>query len=130
MRVARWWSYLDGVTTRNPSTFDIDYTVALAEAWGSGVKAWNRGRRDAYANDLGYLQTHIAVSASSKRSKGDRSPIEWAPPRAAAQCRLAQAWIAVKWRWRLSVDARETAGLARILATCSKRVVPLPSRAW
>lgn len=129
MRGARWWSYLDGVTTRNGSTFDIDHTVALAEAWGSGAKAWNRARRDAFANDLGYSQSLIAVSASSNRSKGDRSPGEWLPSRKAATCRLVQAWIAVKWRWGLSVDSREKGSLSRLLSTCAKRVVPMPSRA-
>lgn len=129
MRGARWWSYLDGATTRNGSTFDIDHTVALAEAWGSGAKSWNRARRDAFANDLGYSQSLMAVSASSNRSKGDRSPGEWLPPRAAATCRLVQAWIAVKWRWGLSVDSREKSSLSRLLSDCGKRVVPMPKRA-
>lgn len=129
MRGARWWSYLDGVTTRNPSTFDIDHTVALAEAWGSGAKAWTRARRDAFANDLGYRDSLIATSASSNRSKSDSPPTTWTPPRKAAQCRLVQAWIAVKWRWGLAVDAREKAGLQRLLASCDRRVVPMPKRA-
>lgn len=129
VRGARWWSYLDGVTTRNGSTFDIDHTVALSEAWGSGAKAWNRARRDAFANDRGYSQSLIATSASSNRSKGDRSPGEWLPPRKAATCRLVQAWIAVKWRWSLSVDTREKGSLSRLLASCPKRVVPMPRRA-
>jgi hypothetical protein len=126
---ARWSSYLDGTTTRKPSTFDIDHTVALAEAWGSGARNWTRARRDAYANDLGYRDSLIATSASSNRSKGERDPAEWMPPRAAADCRLVQAWIAVKWRWRLSVDAPEKSALNRELSRCAKRVVPQPTRA-
>lgn len=128
MRGARWFSYLDGVTTRNPSTFDIDHTVALAEAWGSGAKGWTRARRDAFANDLGYRDSLIATSASSNRSKADSPPTTWTAPRRAGQCRLVQAWIAVKWRWGLSVDSREMAGLERQLATCPEQVVPLPTR--
>ena len=129
MRGARWFSYLDGVTTRNASTFDIDHTVALAEAWGSGARNWNRARRDAYANDVGYRDALIATSASSNRSKSDSPPNTWRAPRAAGQCRLVQAWIATKWRWGLSVDAREKAGLVRELAKCDRRVVPMPKRA-
>ena len=128
MSGARWFSYLDGVTTRNPSTFDIDHTVALAEAWGSGARNWTRARRDAFANDRGYRDSLIATSASSNRSKSDSPPTTWRAPRAAGQCRLVQAWIAVKWRWGLSVDSREKAGLARELGQCPKRVVPLPER--
>lgn len=129
MRGARWFSYLDGVTTRNSSTFDIDHTVALAEAWGSGARSWNRARRDAYANDLGYRDALIATSASSNRSKSDSPPATWRAPRAAGQCRLVQAWIATKWRWGLSVESREKAGLVRELAKCDRRVVPMPKRA-
>ena len=128
MRKARWWSYLDGVTTRRSSTFDIDHTVALAEAWGSGAKNWSRARRDAFANDLGYRDSLVAVSASSNRSKGDRDPAQWRAPRKAGQCRLVEAWIAVKWRWGLSVDAKEKTGLKRELARCARRVVPVPIR--
>ena len=129
VRGARWFSYLDGVTTRNASTFDIDHTVALAEAWGSGARDWSRARRDAFANDRGYRDSLIATSASSNRSKADSPPTTWQAPRAAGQCRLVQAWIATKWRWGLSVDAREKAGLARELAKCDRRVVPIPKRA-
>ena len=129
VRGARWFSYLDGVTTRNPSTFDIDHTVALAEAWGSGARTWNRARRDAFANDLGYRDALIATSASSNRSKADSAPTTWHAPRAAGQCRLVQAWIAIKWRWGLSVDAREKTGLAKELGQCDRRVVPMPKRA-
>ncbi|MDP1878449.1 MAG: HNH endonuclease family protein [Actinomycetota bacterium] len=129
MARATWWSYLDGDTTRNPSRFDIDHTVALAEAWGSGAKGWTRARRDAFANDLGYRDSLIAVSASSNRSKGERDPAEWMPPRAAADCRLVQAWIAVKWRWGLSIDASEKRALERELADCDRLVVPIPAKA-
>ena len=129
MRGARWFSYLDGITTRNPTRFDIDHTDALAEAWGSGARNWTRARRDAFANDRGYRDSLIATSASSNRSKSDSPPTTWRAPRAAGQCRLVQAWIAVKWRWSLSVDAREKAGLLRELASCPKRVVPMPRRA-
>jgi hypothetical protein len=129
MRGARWFSYIDGVTTRNPSSFDIDHTVALAEAWGSGAKAWTRARRDAFANDLGYRDSLVATSASSNRSKSDSPPTTWLDPRRAGQCRLVQARIAVKWRWGLSVDPREKAGLERQLTACPRRVVPAPTRA-
>ncbi len=128
MTGAMWWSYLDGVRTGDSSAFDIDHTVALGEAWGSGARDWTRARRDAYSNDLGYRDSLIAVSASSNRSKGDRDPAEWTPPRTRGDCRLLEAWIAVKWRWRLSVDTVEKSALANALGACTRLVVPIPER--
>ncbi len=112
-----WVSKYDGVTTTNPSAFDIDHVVPLAEAWDSGAWRWTPATRQAYANDLGFSGTLLAVSASSNRSKGDQDPAEWLPSR--ARCWYAKDWIAVKSRWRLSVDSSEKSALTRVLARCS-----------
>lgn len=112
----RWVSAYDGVRTANPSTFDVDHTVALAEAWGSGAWRWNEATRQRFANDLGYAGSLIAVSASSNRSKSDRDPAEWLPD--SGVCAYAKRWVAVKYRWRLSVDATERTALERILRGC------------
>jgi hypothetical protein len=50
----KWYSQYDGVTTTDPSTFDINHLVPLAEAWQSGAWRWNADTRKRYANDLGY----------------------------------------------------------------------------
>jgi hypothetical protein len=123
----RWTSAYDGVSTGDPGRFDIDHRVPLAEAWVSGAWRWTAGQRAAYANDLGYAQSLIAVSASSNRSKGDRDPADWMPPLAAQRCAYAKEWIAVKYRWGLGVDSREKSFLGRVLATCSSTMA-LPAR--
>jgi hypothetical protein len=64
----------DGVTTTNPSKFDIDHVVPLGEAWVSGARKWTTAKRTTYANDLGYAWSLDAVTAHSNRSKGDRDP--------------------------------------------------------
>jgi hypothetical protein len=112
----RWVSSYDGVVTMNPSTFDIDHRVPLKEAWDSGAWRWSAATRQAYANDLGYAQALIAVSASSNRSKSDRDPAQWLPTM--SRCAYAKSWIGVKYRWRLSVDTAEKSSLARVLASC------------
>jgi len=66
-----WFSYYDGVWTSNPSSFDLDHIVSLAEAHDSGGANWSREQKELFANDYDNL---ILVSASSNRSKGDRSP--------------------------------------------------------
>lgn len=100
-----WFSYYDGTTGTNPTAFDIDHMVPLAEAHHSGGWAWDAATREAYANDLGDPRSLVAVSASSNRSKSDRDPAEWMP--AMERCRYAAEWIAVKARWDLSVDVDE-----------------------
>lgn len=111
-----WVSAYDGVRTSNPSSFDIDHVVALAEAWDSGAWRWDARTRQRFANDLDYPLSLIAVSASSNRSKSDRDPAEWLPQR--NRCSFAKAWVGVKYRWRLSVDATEKSALTRILRSC------------
>ncbi|MFJ9542760.1 HNH endonuclease family protein [Streptomyces sp. NPDC101225] len=112
-----WYSQYDGVTTTNPSTFDIDHVVPLAEAWDSGASAWTTAQRQAFANDVTRPQL-IAVSASSNRSKGDDDPAEWVPTRAAYVCTYVRAWVQVKYYYDLSVDSAEKAALTSYLADC------------
>lgn len=111
-----WVSAYDAATTSSPGTFDIDHMVPLKEAWDSGAWRWSSRTRQAYANDLGFASSLIAVTAGSNRSKGDRDPAEWLPAR--AQCAYAKQWVGVKFRWRLSVDTREKSVLTAILRRC------------
>lgn len=113
-----WFSAYDGVTTTDASTFDIDHLVPLKEAWESGAHAWTNDRRQAFANDLALPESLIAVSASSNRSKGDRDPAEWMPPRREYHCTYVTSWITVKKAWNLSVDRAEYQKLEQVLTNC------------
>lgn len=124
-----WFSAFDGVTVRNPSELDIDHLVALSEAWASGAHRWSTLQREAFANDLGYRRSLIAVTASSNRSKGDQDPAEWLPPRVSYRCTYVSDWIAVKWRWRLSIDATEDAALRVLVTACGNPRIKAPARA-
>jgi hypothetical protein len=122
LRGGRWLSYYDGTRTRDASAFDIDHMVPLAEAWDSGARRWNAGTRTRFANDLGDRRSLVAVSASSNRTKSDADPAEWLP-RKAARCRYVREYVAVKTRWRLTVDAREKRVLLRSARGCRNTVV-------
>ena len=121
-----WVSRYDGVRTANPSRFDIDHMVPLNEAWQSGAWRWTNATREAFANDLGYAHSLVAVSASSNRSKSDRDPQEWLP--GSSRCWYAASWIAVKYRWRLAVDAGEKRVLTKVLGRCP-RLMTVPGLA-
>jgi len=122
----RWVSVYDGKKFTDASDLDVDHMVPLAEAFGSGAWSWSSATREAYANDL-YKLSLIAVSAASNRSKSDRDPAEWLPPKKSYVCRYVANWTAVKYRWRLTVDGRERKALNKTFSSCSKAALKLPA---
>ncbi len=113
----RWFSYYDGNRTGDPSSFDVDHMVPLAEAWDSGARRWNAGTRRRFANDLRDRRSLVAVTAGSNRSKSDSDPADWLP-RKAARCRYVREYVAVKTRWKLTVDRPEKRALLRVARGC------------
>lgn len=120
-----WFSIYDNKVTSDSGTFDIDHLVPLAEAWRSGANNWDNATREAFANDLSYVYSLIAVSAGSNRSKGDKDPANWMPPTMDG-CDYVGRWVGVKYRWNLSVDQREHDKILSVLAWCDGDYV-LPS---
>ena len=115
-----WISRYDGETEQgNGRGFDVDHLVPLAESWESGAHGWSSQRREDYANDLGYENSLIAVSAGSNRSKGAQDPATWLPPEAGQHCWYAASWVHVKTRWTLTIDQAEANTLRGILTDCS-----------
>lgn len=112
-----WVSLYDNVTTTDPGTFDIDHMVPLAEAWQSGAYTWGSYTREEYANDLGYPYSLVAVSATSNRSKSDKDPANWMPPTMDG-CEYVARWVAVKYRWNLTVDTAERNKILSVLSWC------------
>ena len=90
--------------------------VTLAEAWRSGAWAWTATQRMDFANDLEDPRSLLAVTARLNRSKGDRDVAGWLPTR--AQCKYISNWIAVKWRFDLTVDPIEGEFLKTKIASC------------
>lgn len=124
-----WFSKYDGARTSNPSSFDIDHVVPLKEAWVSGADKWSPARREAFANDLGWVNSLIAVSASSNRSKSDRDPARWLPTRKKDRCRYVEVWVGVKYRWELTMDPAEKRAVDDVLSGCKvKKSLTRPPR--
>jgi hypothetical protein len=125
----KWKSLYDNKTITKASTLDIDHFIPLKEAWESGASSWSSADRQAFANDLGFKGSLIAVSASTNRSKGDRDPAQWLPPNKAYKCTYAVTWVQVKYRWSLTIDPKEEKALKSALASCPKtKKYPLPQQ--
>ena len=116
-----WLSPYDGIRTTKASSLDIDHLVPLSEAWRSGAWAWTPAKRQAYANDLDDPRTLVAVSLGQNRSKGDKDPAQWLPPKGV--CTYIADWISIKARYQLSVDAVEAAFLTSKVKQCKSSVV-------
>lgn len=117
----RWFSYYDRVSWTDTSDIDIDHMVPLAEAWDSGARTWTTDTRQAYANDLGDYRTLVGVTDSVNQSKSDQDPAEWLPEY--DNCRYLREWVAVKQRWRLTVDSAEKAELTSLAGGCTNTTI-------
>ena len=125
----KWVSAYDLQETTDSSTFDVDHMVPLKEAWDSGAWIWSAATRQAFANDLTYAHSLIAVSASSNRSKSDRDPSDWLPTNTEYLCEYTVAWVQVKARWSLSVDAAEKSKLLSLASDCGNQPLDFAPKA-
>ena len=114
----KWLSRYDNKTFTKPTGLDIDHMVPLKEAWESGAFGWTAAQREAFANDLGFQGSLIAVSATANRSKGDKDPATWLPKSAAYTCTYVVTWLQVKYRWSLTIDPVEKAAVEKVLDGC------------
>jgi hypothetical protein len=113
----RWYSYYDNAYWTAPADLDIDHLVPLAEAWDSGARNWTATQRTAYANDLGDPRDLVAVTDNVNQAKGDQDPAEWMPTN--GRCRYVGEWLAVKLRWRLTVNTAEKNALTSLAVGCT-----------
>lgn len=113
-----WKSVYDGKTVTDPKTLDIDHMIPLKEAWESGASKWDSTAREAFANDMAYSESLVAVTAASNRSKSDRDPAGYLPTDNSYRCSYVSKWITVKTKWKMTVDAQEKSAIQTVLNTC------------
>jgi hypothetical protein len=119
-----WLSPYDNVMHTNPSDLDIDHMVPLKEAWDSGAWSWTAAQRQTFANDLSDARALIAVTAGQNRSKSDRDPSNWIPPQKSYVCTYLSEWVAIKARWKLSMDQSEFGRIKNLLtASCATATI-------
>ena len=107
------------------SSCDVDHIVAAKEAHESGGHSWDVATRERFGNDALNL---VASRDCVNRSKGSSDTAEWsgvqsgtcqgAQLTAAGRCFWAARTVAVKYRYDLTVDARELTALESDLNQC------------
>lgn len=103
--------------------------VDVGEAWQSGAFAWDARTGAAFANDLNYYGTLVAVTEKAENARQDREPGKWLPSKKGLRCAYVTEWIGVKYRWRLSVDQAEHHALSAALALCPATKIKVIKRA-
>ena len=96
-----WRAPFTGETVTDPAALDVDHLVPLQEAHDSGGHAWDRARREAFANDTGDPRTLVAVVREANRAKGAQGPEDWLPPDASHRwgCAGSPRGRAARERW-------------------------------
>lgn len=121
IKTGKWVSYYDRRTWTRASDVDIDHLVPLAEAWGSGAKQWTADTRKRFANDLTDKRALVAVTDDVNQAKGAKDPADWLPRY--DRCRYVREWVAVKLRWKLTVNSAEKKALLRVQANCTNPTI-------
>lgn len=93
---------------------DIEHMVARSEAHDSGLCAADLATRRRFANDL--LNLTLASPSVNRGQKIARDAAEWMPEK--NRCWFAARVVAVRQRYRLTVDRREADALERVLSAC------------
>jgi len=128
--MGEWLAPFTGDTVTDATKLDVDHMVPLKNAHDSGGWAWDNDRKSAYANEMGYVDHLIAVTASANRQKGASGPERWKPANQDYWCDYAIDWVQIKADWGLSVTKAEWTALQEMIATCDSppSITVIPSK--
>jgi hypothetical protein len=125
-----WLDPYTGITVTDATKLDVDHMVPLKNAHDSGGWKWAKDRKAAFANEMGYADHLIAVTASANRKKGAKGPEGSKPANQDYWCDYAVDWVQIKVDWELSATMTEWAALQDMLKTCDKltSITAIPSQ--
>lgn len=118
----KWHDPYTNTDFTDPKKLDVDHLVPLSEAHASGGWAWDKNRRQGYANYL-VLKNHlISVDLSANRAKGDKDPAEWLPGNVAYRKQYVKDWCDVKARWKMTADTAEVRAIKEVLGEKQSKI--------
>ena len=94
---------------------DIEHMVATSEAHDSGLCAADAATKRRFASDL--LNLTLSSPSVNRHQKSGKDAGEWMPRM--NRCWFAGRVLAIKRKYRLTVDAREARALEGVLSGCA-----------
>ncbi len=113
--IGKMYSPYTGTCFTSLRQSDIEHIVARSEAHDSGLCSADRNLRKRFSSDL--LNLTLASPELNRSQKSAKDAADWIP--GMNQCWFAARVVAVKRKYKLTVDRREAAALERILSNCS-----------
>ena len=120
MRLHGWVAPYTCRPVSSPKDVDIEHVVAWAEAKRSGLSC---ARAAEFMDDP--LNITVAYPQLNRRHKRDKDAAQWLPRH--NRCWFAAKVVEVKRKYRLSMDAAESAAIEKVLAGCSADEKAAPS---
>lgn len=114
IRVQGLFSPYDLSCFSSPRESDVEHIVAIAEAHASGMCSRSNKEKSQFSSDL--LNLTLATPELNRGEKVAKDAAEWMPEK--NQCWYAARVVAVKRKYRLSVDKAEKRALTRVLKRC------------
>ena len=109
-----------GTVSRPVAAMSVASIVTIREAWESGAWAWNASRRKSFMSERADIATLALVRLTSSQQRGDKDPAGWMPVSSLDACAYLRNWVAVKAKWGLAMDQREsTAVKTSFVRQCS-----------
>lgn len=111
----QWTDWYSGETMTDASGADLDHVIPLGYANAHGGAAWDKQKKQDFANDLSQL---LVVGASENRSKSDKGPSDYMPPNESYHCEYADKWVKTALKYDLSVTEKDKKVLQDTLSHC------------
>lgn len=110
-----WVDPYGGETFTDAGALDIDHVIPLGYVAKHGGQDWSSEKKQQFANDKTQL---LAASAKENRSKSDKGPEKYMPPRREFQCEYSKIWVSTATKYGITVTEGDKRALKAGLQKC------------
>lgn len=100
---------------KDPTKTDLDHTSPLAATARAGGQAWDKNKKEEFANDLDHL---VVTSQKANRQKGDKTPSEWMPENKDSWCNYSKIYINILSKYNLNITEQDKDVLEKTISSC------------